>query len=606
MMHRFTGPNSHDVLRQVRETLGDDAMILANRMVGGGIEVIAMVEQQVDALTVAGAAQPAVTAPAVAAVAAAPVPEAAPAASAPVEAQAPATPDTGIEATTRTRFPFAAFRARFLRGGAASGNAGKPVSQAADTSTDAQTAPTTSSLTTASTAVSIEATATPAAANAADAAPTTLAAESVTRLFADAAARFEARRAGNVASDAGSSVSAMADAATVGASGAQGTAVRTAPVSASAPQQVSPAAQPPVQAAVPVASQPIIVDATPAGHPARATSGGAPAAVTEPQAGAAEQRMMAELQALRAMLHDQTAGLASLGIKLRDPVRARMFQTMLNAGFSAQLTRYLLDNLPETDSFDTAQDFLQRAIELNLTTLDQDNALLDKGGIFALMGPTGVGKTTTTAKLAARFVLRHGASRVALLTTDSYRIGGHEQLRIYGRILGVSVHSVRDGEDLTLALADLRDKHVVLIDTIGMSQRDRALSEQIAMLHSAGHAIQRLLLLNTTSNGRTLDEVVHAYRDADLAGCILTKIDEAATLGHALDVLVRHKLPLHYVSCGQRVPEDIAVANRKLLVHRAFREAPGPSPFALEEDESYLLTHGAAAARPEADMALPA
>jgi flagellar biosynthetic protein FlhF len=328
--------------------------------------------------------------------------------------------------------------------------------------------------------------------------------------------------------------------------------------------------------------------------------------VSEATFGTAAQNMMAELQALRTMLHDQTTGLASLGIKVRDPVRARMFQIMINSGFSAQLTRYLLENLPNTDSVETAQGFVQRAMELNLTTLDEDNGLLDRGGVFALMGPTGVGKTTTTAKLAARFVLRHGASRVALLTTDSYRIGGHEQLRIYGRILGVSVHAVRDGEDLGLALADLRDKHVVLIDTIGMSQRDRALAEQIAMLQSAGPSIQRLLLLNTTSNGKTLDEVVHAYRDAGLAGCILTKIDEAAMLGHALDVLVRHKLPLQYVSCGQRVPEDIAVANAKLLVHRAFRDGLGASPFTLEEDESYILTHGASNQSAVADMTLPA
>lgn len=587
MMHRFTGPNSHDVLRQVREVLGDDAMILANRMVDGGIEVIAMVEEQVDALTVMGTMRPPVAAPAVAAVAAAPVPEAAPAPSASTEAHTPSVPDTGIEATTRARFPFAALRARFLRGGTASSAATKTASHDSDASAATLTAP-------------ITVTDLP---ETADAASATLAADAVTRLFADAAARFEARRAGTVVPDADAdlAVQPAVQAATAVAASTTHDAT-TQPVVP--PQAVSPLEQPSVLAAVQQASQSVAIDSAASSRPTRVTSSAALAA--EPQAGAAEQRMMAELQALRAMLHDQTAGLASLGLKLRDPVRARMFQTMLNAGFSAQLTRYLLDNLPETESFDSAQDFLQRAIELNLTTLDQDNALLDKGGIFALMGPTGVGKTTTTAKLAARFVLRHGASRVALLTTDSYRIGGHEQLRIYGRILGVSVHAVRDGEDLSLALADLRDKHVVLIDTIGMSQRDRALSEQIAMLHSAGQTIQRLLLLNTTSNGRTLDEVVHAYRDADLAGCILTKIDEAATLGHALDVLVRHKLPLHYVSCGQRVPEDIAVANRKLLVHRAFREAPGLSPFALEEDESYLLTHGAGAALPETGMALPA
>ena len=309
------------------------------------------------------------------------------------------------------------------------------------------------------------------------------------------------------------------------------------------------------------------------------------------------RRMVSEIDVLKSTLTDAMSSLASLGVKLGDPVRTRLFQTMLNAGFSAQLTRYVLENMPQHDTYEGALDFVQRAIEKNLTTVSDENSLLDQGGVFALMGPTGVGKTTTTAKLAARFVLRHGASRVALLSTDSYRIGGHEQLRIYGKILGVSVHAVKDAQDLSLALNDLREKHVVLIDTIGMSQRDRAVSEQMAMLHAVGPSIKRLLLLNAASNGKTLDEVVSAYRDANLAGCILTKIDEAASVGHAMDVMIRRRLPLHYVSYGQRVPEDIAVPNKKLLIHRSFRASAEQSSFALDSDESLLVAQGAARSR---------
>lgn len=550
MMHRFTGPNSHDVLRQVRETLGANAMILANRMVDGGIEVIAMVEQQVDALTLMSATR--VPEPTVST-----TPAAGDASRAGARTHTEPSTGSDTKAPARSRSPLAALRARFSRG------ATPHAADANDATPDAPVA-------TADTPSKMAQMAQDEAGTRASPAPGSPAADSVARLFADAAARYEARR----------TPEPLAPPATA------------EPI---APQRAHRSPEPAAASAESLRGASI---------PSFASS--APNARTEPAASLAEQRMMAELQALRAVLHDQVTGLASLGIKVRDPVRSRMFQTMINAGFSAQLTRYLLDNLPATDTIESAQEFVQRAIEHNLTTLDEDNTLLDRGGIFALVGPTGVGKTTTTAKLAARFVLRHGASRVALLTTDSYRIGGHEQLRIYGRILGVSVHAVRDGEDLSLALADLRDKHVVLIDTIGMSQRDRALAEQIAMLQSAGQPIQRLLLLNTTSNGKTLDEVVHAYREGGLAGCILTKIDEAAMLGHALDVLVRHKLPLHYVSCGQRVPEDIAVANRRLLVHRAFRDAPAPSPFALEEDESYLMVHGASAQETIDRMALPA
>jgi flagellar biosynthesis protein FlhF len=224
---------------------------------------------------------------------------------------------------------------------------------------------------------------------------------------------------------------------------------------------------------------------------------------------------------------------------------------------------------------------------------------MERGGVYALMGPTGVGKTTTTAKLAARCVMRFGAERVALLTTDSYRIGAHEQLRIYGKILGVSVHAVKDAADLKLTLDELRNKHIVLIDTIGMSQRDRALTEQIAMLCGTGRPVQRLLLLNATSHGDTLNEVVHAYRShpmpghqPDLAGCILTKLDEATNIGAVLDTVIRYRLPVHYVSTGQKVPENLYVAGKPFLMKSAFCIPRESSPFTPLDDDFPVLMAG--------------
>jgi len=192
------------------------------------------------------------------------------------------------------------------------------------------------------------------------------------------------------------------------------------------------------------------------------------------------------------------------------------------------------------------------------------------------MGPTGVGKTTTTAKLAARCVLRHGAGKVALVTTDSYRIGAHEQLRIYGRILGVTVYLAKDAAELQQILLELKHKHMVLIDTMGMSQKDRLVGELNAMLTDCG--VRRLLVMSATSRGDTLDDVVKAYRGDDLAGCILTKVDETASLAPSLDAIMRHGLRLHYVSNGQRVPEDLHLPNRAYLLHRAFKETPEVSP----------------------------
>ena len=184
-------------------------------------------------------------------------------------------------------------------------------------------------------------------------------------------------------------------------------------------------------------------------------------------------------------------------------------------------------------------------------------------------------------------MLRHGASKVALITTDGYRIGAHEQLRIYGRILGVSVYLVKDAQELNQTLADLQHKHMVLVDTMGMSQRDRMVEEQVAMFGHSG--VKRLLLLAATGRGDTLDDVVRAYSGPDLAGCILSKVDEAASLATSLDVIIRHRLPLHYVSNGQRVPEDLHLPNRAYLLHRAFKDLPEASPHRLDGLEPGLM-----------------
>jgi flagellar biosynthesis protein FlhF len=301
------------------------------------------------------------------------------------------------------------------------------------------------------------------------------------------------------------------------------------------------------------------------------------------------ETVMHELASMRGMMEEQFAGLLWGERQRRSPIHGKLTQQLFAAGFSAQLVKMVIARLPEVDSVEAGMAWVQSVLESNLPVLDDEEALMERGGVFALMGPTGVGKTTTTAKLAARCVMRFGASRVALLTTDSYRIGGHEQLRIFGRILGVSVHAVRDAADLQLALTELKSKHIVLIDTIGMSQRDRAVADQIAMLCSAGRPVQRLLLMSATSHGDTLNEVAQAYQqapdDAPLTGCVITKIDEATNLGGALDTVLRYKLPVHYVSTGQKVPENLYVATRRFLIRSAFCVPREHSPFVPHEDD---------------------
>lgn len=312
------------------------------------------------------------------------------------------------------------------------------------------------------------------------------------------------------------------------------------------------------------------------------------AAVAAPrQAEIVPAEVMDEIRSLRKIVEQHLAGFAWGEAARSEPVKTEMLRQMLDAGFSPRLARDLLGELPRELNALQALAWLKSAADRSLLTIGNDSDIIDRGGVYALVGPTGVGKTTTTAKLAARCVLRHGASKVALITTDGYRIGAHEQLRIYGRILGVSVYLVKDAQELNQTLADLQHKHMVLVDTMGMSQRDRMVEEQVAMFGHSG--VKRLLLLAATGRGDTLDDVVRAYSGPDLAGCILSKVDEAASLATSLDVIIRHRLPLHYVSNGQRVPEDLHLPNRAYLLHRAFKDLPEASPHRLDGLEPGLM-----------------
>jgi flagellar biosynthesis protein FlhF len=308
--------------------------------------------------------------------------------------------------------------------------------------------------------------------------------------------------------------------------------------------------------------------------------------------------MMNEIRAMRGQMETQLAELSWGATQQREPQKAGVLRELLAAGFSSTLARYLVDKLPAGKDEAEALRWIKTVLQRNLTTMADEDEMLSKGGVFALVGPTGVGKTTTTAKLAARCVMRHGPEKLALITTDAYRIGGHEQLRIYGKILGVMVHSVKDEADLRIALKELRNKHTVLIDTVGVSQRDQMVTQQVAMLSETGADVKRLLCLNSTSTNETLNEVVRAYQGSGLAGCIMTKLDEAASIGNVLDVVIRQKLNLYYISTGQRVPEDLHLPDRAMLVDRAFRSGRNGAA-EISDADLPLLMAGAGNARNE-------
>jgi flagellar biosynthesis protein FlhF len=356
-----------------------------------------------------------------------------------------------------------------------------------------------------------------------------------------------------------------------------------APVLRTAPRQAQPVPRAPVR---PAAAPAPAIDMD------RISSMVAEAVASAKASAAAEMTsMMSELRAMRGMMETQLNELAFANTQQREPHKTVVLREMLAAGFSASLARYLTDKLPATRDGAEALQWIRTVLARNINAMSNEDALLEQGGVFALVGPTGVGKTTTTAKLAARCVMRHGPEKLALITTDAYRIGAHEQLRIYGKILGVMVHSVKDEADLRIALNELKNKHTVLIDTVGVSQRDQMVAEQVAMLQGVGTNVQRILCMNATSTQETLSEVVRAYQGSGLAGAIITKLDEAASIGSALDVVIRHKLRLYYASNGQRVPEDLHLADPAALVERAFGGQSAPK---YGDAELPLLVAGAA------------
>jgi flagellar biosynthesis protein FlhF len=324
---------------------------------------------------------------------------------------------------------------------------------------------------------------------------------------------------------------------------------------------------------------------TSASAPAPRSKAPAPAPALAGQADAG--KLFAEIKAMRGDLDRQLANLTWNEGARRRPLRAKLMREMLAAGLSAPLGRKVSAGLPDDYSEGEARRWLRAVLAKNLHCDTEADNLVSRGGVFALVGPTGVGKTTTVAKLAARCVVRFGAHKLALVSTDSYRIGAQDQLAIYARILGVQVHAAQDAAGLERVLQSLGDRHMVLIDTVGMGQRDTRVAEQLALV--GGKKVERILLLNAAAQLETLEDVIRVYKGtASFAGAIITKLDESRRPGCALDAAIRHKLRLAFVTDGQRVPEDVHLPVAASLVESALAAAVD-SPFALDDDELMLL-----------------
>jgi flagellar biosynthesis protein FlhF len=302
--------------------------------------------------------------------------------------------------------------------------------------------------------------------------------------------------------------------------------------------------------------------------------------------------MVHELRSMKGLIEERFGTLAFMEKLQRQPRQAQLAQKLLDVGFSPGLIRKLVEALPPQVSDESA--WATTVLERNLLTGEQEPALEEQGGVYALIGSTGVGKTTSTAKLAAAFATQYGAANLGLITLDAYRVGAHEQLRAYGRILGVPVHTAHDRASLEDLLELLSGKRMVLIDTAGMAQRDSRTRELLDML--SHRSIQRLLVVDAAAQGETIDDVITNWRAANCKGVVLSKIDEAVKLAPALDALIRHKLKVLGVANGQRVPEDWHRLSASALLQRALRGG-GSATYRMAPEDVQLVF--AASHRPE-------
>jgi len=295
-----------------------------------------------------------------------------------------------------------------------------------------------------------------------------------------------------------------------------------------------------------------------------------------PQVASSNQGIAKELHAMKDLIEDRFNTLTWLGQARQNPIQANLMLKLIRAGFSPTLARTVLERMPEEQDATQAVRWVMDVLERNLRTDAGAAPLHEEGGTFALMGATGVGKTTSAAKLAGLCARVHGSASVGLITLDTYRVGAQEQLRAYGKMLGVVAHLAHDRAALQDLLGLLSNKKMVLIDTTGLAPRDPRKREMLDLLDLPN--VKRLLVLNAGAHGDTLDDVVSAFKAPGTPQVIFSKIDEAVKLGPAIDAAIRHQLTVRGVTTGQRVPEDWEAANAGKLIRASMRTA-GASPF---------------------------
>ena len=344
----------------------------------------------------------------------------------------------------------------------------------------------------------------------------------------------------------------------------------TGPTTAAASHEARPE-HTPREAALPAPRQ---IEIQP---PVKVTAVPKPAPVlAAPHAPALSQGIVNEFHAMKALIEDRFNTLTWLGQARQSPIQSNLMLKLIRAGYSPTLARTILERMPEETGATESVRWVMDILERNLKTDATSRPIHEEGGTYALVGATGVGKTTTAAKLAGLCARTHGPASVGLITLDTYRVGAHEQLRAFGRMLGVVAHLAHDRAALQDLLNLLGNKKMVLIDTTGLAPNDPRKRGMLDVLDLPG--VNRLLVLNAGGHGDSLDDVVSSFKSTGVQQAVLSKTDEAAKLGPALDAIIRHQLVLRGVTMGQKVPEDWEAADAAKLVRQSMR-SPAKSAF---------------------------
>jgi len=276
--------------------------------------------------------------------------------------------------------------------------------------------------------------------------------------------------------------------------------------------------------------------------------------------------MRNEIQTLRSLLEQQLTGLAWGETERRNPLRAKLLRQILELDFHSTLARDIADYVGESSDYTNAW---QTALTYVTDNFPINADELSSGGIFALLGPTGAGKTTSVAKLASRYALRYGRNNVAMITIDNYRVGAHEQLKTYARIFDIPMKVATNAASLDEAVRGFGERKYIFIDSAGLSYLDTRLNSQFEILQTSKNNVQKIMVLPSTYHRSTLDEIMRCYAKLKLHSCIITKLDETTSLGGAVSTVMKHNLPVSFYCDGQKIPDALHVANAHALINQS-------------------------------------